>query len=171
MGALVLVSIGYEAAQGTATPAMTTARRAIAVARRVAQLCGIGEAQNHEGGRNEPGPWKIQARPGEASEIATQKHRVYAFGIWPIGMTLAAREISRDGPLDFVGFRLVWWSGSARHVLDTADRSNGRLPAGSTSAEVTGWVPFEASAYGVEVIGARDGATGWRERWLHGSRD
>lgn len=104
-------------------------------------------------------------------EIITKKEPEYALGVWPVGMNYSVRNVSHVGPLECSGVRLVWWRGTERHVVDTADRANGRLPEGATSVEVKGWIPFEASRYGVEEFGSSFAPTSWREAWSTGPGD
>ena len=168
---LFSVSVGAEVAKGTDAPLSVTVRRAAAIGRRLGELSGLSGPRVHPPDEEYVGDWRVEAHPSEGVSVMTRRDRVYALGVLPLGKNFFAREVSRNGPLDASGVRLVWWSGGVRHVVDTADRSNGRIEPAATSVEVKGWIPFEASAYGVETLGAGGKSAEWREDLLHGSRD
>jgi hypothetical protein len=157
-GAVVLVlsltGVGYEVVRGSPAPFRTLFRRLDAAARQVGLL--------------ESNPWSdYGGGVGGASfgeprthEYVVRKDPSYVLGFWPVGMQVEAQERSYDGPLDFGAMRLVWWSGGTSHVANEV-----RVPAGATSATVRGWIPFEASRFGVQL--ARGGAWGgsWTQGW------
>jgi hypothetical protein len=170
--ALVLVVLPavwlvYELSRGSRNPFSSSARRGEALLRHVGILPKEGW------GAYESASYSGWTGPSErkTSETLYTREPVYALGLWPTGMHYSVREVSYDGPLDFTGLRLVWWNRGERHVVDTADRANGRLPAGATSVEVHGWIPFEAGAYGVEDIGTTFSPGEWRMRRLSGDKD
>lgn len=167
--ALIAVAFGYEVATGSPNPAKTLKRRVEAALRHQHLLPRRSWSPGGAGRGNTQffGPDGAQV----TLEYITKRDRVYALGFWPIGMNYTAREVSHDGPLDCQAVRLVWWRGTERNVVDTADRVNGRLPEGATSVEVKGWIPFEASRYGVEEFGTQEAPTEWREAWSNGYGD
>lgn len=169
LAALLATAFGYEIAKGSPNPAKTLLRRAD-TALRHHHVLSRNRWLAYEAGQ---GGSTFFAPDGTrvTFEHVTKQDPEYALGVWPVGMQYSAREVSHDGPLECSGVRLVWWSGTERHVVDTADRANGRLPEGATSVEVKGWIPFEASRYGVEELGTSFAPTTWREAWSNGWAD
>ncbi len=167
LGSLLVTAFGYEMAKGSPNPAKTLLRRAD-TALRHHHVLPRDLWFAYEAGQ---GGMRFSDDTHTTFEVITSREPVYALGVWPVGMHYSAREVSHDGPLECSGVRLVWWSGTERHVVDTADRANGRLPEGATSVGVRGWIPFEASRYGVEELGTSFAPTTWREAWSDGWAD
>jgi hypothetical protein len=167
---LFLAALGYELVEGTRHPIRTLARRGDTALRHVGVLPDrfLGSYEKGTGGAS----FGRTSPTGEfvkTSEYVTSKEPSYGLGIWPVGMQVSVREIDHEGPLSYTGYRLVWWLDGERHVVDTADRGNGRLPIGATSVEVRGWIPFEAARWGIEKQGGGEApADDWREDWNEG---
>jgi hypothetical protein len=169
----LVASFGFEVVRGSDRPLATMARRGDAGLRHLGVLprLSFGSYEKGMGGASFGTSDAASDAMLVTSEYVTTKEPMYALGFWPLGMQLSSRDTSYDGPLDFVGYRLVWWNGDERHVVDTADRANGRLPAGATSVEVRGWIPFEASRWGVETLPGGQAPLEWREGWSEGEDD
>ena len=171
LGVLLVVWVGYEMSRGSRNPLAGVARRGSAILRHVGILPTTGWGAYEPARYTNSTAIGVGSAERTTSETFVEREPVYALGLWPTGMHYSVTEVSHDGPLGVTGLRLVWWAKGQRHVVDTADRANGRVPEGATSIRVSGWIPFEATAYGLEDIGTPWSVAEWRMRTLSGDKD